>query len=61
MSNKLSRKVPEELKKWANLDDAEYINIMISDYELCDDEDWLFDNQMTYEEAREILKYITIQ
>lgn len=61
MSDKLSWEVPEELKKWANLDDAEHINIMIIDYELCDDEDWLSDNQMNYEEAREILKYITIQ
>lgn len=47
------------LDQWANNNySCESIKLMINDFELADDEDFLRENEMTYEEATKIENYI---
>ena len=49
-----------KLLDWAeNSDTAEEIRLMINDFEMCDDDEWLEDNEMSYDEARKITNYIS--
>lgn len=46
------------LTKWAEGINSEDIKCMINDFEMCDDDEWLEDNEMSYDEARKITNYI---
>jgi hypothetical protein len=47
-----------KLTNWAETQNAENIKLMINDFEMCDDDEWLDDNELDYEDARIITNYI---
>ena len=48
-----------KLLDWAeNSSTAEDIRLMLNDFEMCDDDEWLEDNEISYDEARKITNYI---
>ena len=48
-----------KLLDWAETSNtAEDIKLMINDFEMCDDDAWLEDNEISYDDARNITNYI---
>ena len=47
-----------KLTNWAETPNAEDIKLMINDFEMSDDDQWLNDNEISYEDAIKITNYI---
>lgn len=59
-ANELDWEVPKEIIDWVE-EHGEEVNLMINDFELSDDKEWLKDNQISWEEATQILNFIKIE